>query len=176
MSSLPRRVIVIGTSGSGKSTLARQLAELWQLPHAEQDAWNHQPDWQEARLEVFRAQVQQFTAGQAWVMDGNYSKARDIGWARANTAIWLDYSGWVVFWQLLRRTLRRMYRREELWNGNREDPRTLLSKKGILAWFFKTHWRNRRRIPQALAQYPHLQVIRLQSPRQRDEWLRSGAE
>jgi len=170
---LLRRTLVIGTTGSGKTTLACQLAAVWQVPHAEQDAWNHLPGWQEAPLEDFRAQVAAFTAGPAWVMDGNYSKARDIGWARADSVVWLDYSGWVVFWQLLRRTLRRMHSREELWNGNREAWRTLLTRDGILAWFFKTHWRNRHRTPLLLAQYPHLQVVRLRSPREREVWLRT---
>ena len=173
LTSPPRRVIVIGTTGSGKTTLARQLAAIWQVPHTEQDAWNHLPNWQEAPTDQFRVQVAVFTAADAWVMDGNYSKARAIGWSRADTLIWLDYPAGVVFWQLLRRTLRRMSSREELWNGNREQWHTLLSKNGILAWFFKTHWKRRRTTPLQIAEYPHLQVIRLQSPREREQWLES---
>lgn len=128
-----RRVLVIGTTGSGKTALAQQLAARLKVPHAEQDAWNHLPDWRETPLDEFWAQVERFTAQPTWVMDGNYSKARDIGWTRADTVIWLDYSGGVVFWQLLRRTLRRMHRRKEVWNGNREGWRTLLRRDGILA-------------------------------------------
>ena len=172
---LPRRTLVIGTTGSGKTTLARRLAELWQLPHAEQDAWNHLPGWQEAPLGNFRAQVDAFTAGPAWVLDGNYTKAQDLSLARADTVIWLDYPAGMVFWQLLRRTVRRMYSREELWNGNREAWRTLLSTNNILLWFFKTHWKRRRTTPQLLTRYPHLHVVRLRSPRERDLWLRTLA-
>ncbi|AWN24632.1 adenylate kinase [Deinococcus irradiatisoli] len=166
LSPAPRRILVIGTTGSGKTALARQLSDLWQLPHAEQDAWNHQPGWQEAPLETFRAAVDNFTAQPAWIMDGNYSKARDIGWARADTVIWLDYPAWVVFWQLLRRTLKRMHRGEELWNGNREVWSSLLSRESILVWFFKTHWLHRRRTPGFVAEYPHLRLIRLRSRRE----------
>lgn len=173
--SAPRRIVVIGTTGSGKTTLARAIAARLGVPHAEQDAWNHLPGWQEAPLEDFRAQVEQFTAGERWVMDGNYSKARDLGWTRADTLIWLDYPAGVVFWQLLRRTLRRMSSGEELWNGNREEWRTLFSRQGILAWFFRTHWKRRRTTPQQIAQYPHLRVVRLRSPRERDLWLRAVA-
>ncbi|WP_237724695.1 adenylate kinase [Deinococcus alpinitundrae] len=172
-SSMPRRTLIIGTTGSGKTTLARRLAEGWQLPYAEQDAWNHLPGWQEAPQEAFRAQVDAFTAGPAWVMDGNYTKAHDLGLARADTLIWLDYPAGVVFWQLLRRTLRRMSSREELWNGNREEWRTFLSRNNILLWFFKTHWQRRRTTPTLLAQYPHLHVVRLRSPREREVWLRA---
>lgn len=167
-----RRILVIGTTGSGKTTLARQLGQVLGLPHAEQDAWNHHPGWQEAPLAEFRAQVDAFTAQPGWVMDGNYTKAQDISWPRADTAVWLDYSAPTVFWRLLRRTLQRMWTREELWNGNRERWQTLLSRDGILSWFFRTHWKNRTRNRQKLARYPHLDVVRLRSPAETERWVR----
>lgn len=166
-----QRILVIGTTGSGKTTLARELGCLLDLPHAEQDAWNHLPGWQEAPLDEFRAQVDRFTAQDAWVMDGNYTKAQDISWPRADTAVWLDYAAPVVFRQLLTRTLTRMWTREELWNGNHERWQTLFSRDGILVWFFKTHWKNRTRNRQKLARHPHLDVVRLRSPAEMRRWL-----
>ncbi|MFC4454869.1 AAA family ATPase [Deinococcus sonorensis] len=169
----PRRVIVTGTTGSGKTTLARAVAGKLGVPHAEQDAWNHLPGWQEAPLEQFRASVARFTAQDGWVMDGNYTKAQDIGWARADTLIWLDYPAPLVFWRLLRRTLRRGLTREELWNGNREQlGLNLLSRDGILAWFFRTHWQRRRTVPAQLARFPHLQVLHFSTPNEAERWLR----
>ncbi|BDP41536.1 hypothetical protein DAETH_15050 [Deinococcus aetherius] len=169
-----RRVIVIGTTGSGKTTLARALAVRLKLPHGEQDAWNHLPDWQEAPLEQFRARVNAFTAQPAWVLDGNYAKARDLGWTRADTLVWLDYPAPLVFWRLLRRTVRRGLTREVLWNGNRERLGVnLLTRDGTLAWFFRTHGRRRRETPGLIAQFPHLRVVRLRSPREADCWLAS---
>ena len=167
----PRRIVVTGTTGSGKTTFTRALAARLGLPHAEQDAWNHLPGWQEAPVEQFRAAVDTFTAQPGWVMDGNYTKANDIGWARADTLIWLDYSAPLVFWRLLRRTLRRGYTREELWNGNREQlGPNLFSLSGILAWFFRTHWKRRRETPGKLAAYPHLQVLRFRTPEEAERW------
>ena len=166
-----QRILVIGTTGSGKTTLARQLGQVLGLPHAEQDAWQWRPGWQEAPLEQFRAEVDAFTAQSAWVMDGNYTKAQDISWPRADTAVWLDYPAPVVFGRLLRRTLGRMWTREELWNGNREQWSTLLASDGILRWFFRTHWQNRTRNRQKLARYPHLDVVRLRSPTQTRRWV-----
>jgi adenylate kinase family enzyme len=166
-----QRIIVIGTTGSGKTTLARSLAARLGLPHAEQDAWNHLPGWQEAPLEQFRAQVAAFTARPAWVMDGNYSKARDLGWTRADTLVWLDYSGQVVFWRLLTRTLRRLLTRQELWNGNREHLRNAVKADSPLPWFFRTHWKRRRETPARIARYSHLNVVRLRSPREAERWL-----
>ena len=168
------RIVVTGTTGSGKTTLARAAADKLSLPHAEQDAWNHLPGWQEAPLEQFRAQVDRFTSQPGWVMDGNYTRANDIGWARADTLIWLDYPAGVVFWRLLKRTLRRGVTREVLWNGNHEQlGLNLLSRNGILAWFFRTHWRHRREKAGKLAAYPHLQVLRFRTPGEAARWIGS---
>lgn len=165
-----RRIIVIGTTGSGKTTLARTLARRLALPHGEQDAWNHGPGWQTVPTAEFRAQVSGFTAQPAWVMDGNYSRARDIGWARADTLVWLDYPGQTVFWRLLRRSLRRVVTREELWNGNRESLRGQLTRESPLPWFFQTHWRRRRETPTLAGGYPQLRLIRLRSPAEAERW------
>ncbi|WP_412028308.1 adenylate kinase [Deinococcus yunweiensis] len=166
-----QRVIVIGTTGSGKTTLARALADHLGVPHGEQDAWNHQPGWQAAPTEQFRAQVAAFTAGERWVMDGNYAKARDLGWARADTLVWLDYPGLVVFWRVLSRTVRRVVTRQELWNGNRETLRGALNADSPVPWFFRTHWRRRRETPALAATFPNLTVVRLRSPAQARAWL-----
>lgn len=166
-----KRVIVIGTTGSGKTTFARTLAGTLGVPHGEQDAWYHQPGWVPAPLASFRARVAAFTAGPAWVMDGNYSKARDIGWAHADTLVWLDYPGQVVFWRVLTRTLRRVLGRQELWNGNRETVRGALSPEGPVRWFFRTHWQRRRDTPAQAAAYPHLRLVRLRTPREAAAWL-----
>lgn len=168
-----QRILVIGTTGSGKTTLARAIAGRLRVPHGEQDAWNHQPNWQAASTEQFRAQVAAFTSQTAWVMDGNYSKARDIGWARADTLVWLDYPAGVVFWRLLTRTVRRTLSQQELWNGNRESLRLQLSRDSIFLWFFRTHWKRRRETPKQIAGFPHLRVVRLRSPGQAEAWVRS---
>lgn len=166
-----RRILVIGTTGSGKTTLAREAAARLGVPHGEQDAWQWLPDWQEAPLEAFRAEVDRFTAQGAWVMDGNYTKAQDIGWSRADTLVWLDYPAPLVLGRLLRRTARRVLSREELWNGNRERLRAALSRDSLIVWFFRTHWRRRRLMPARLARHPHLRVLRLRSPAQARAWL-----
>lgn len=165
------RVIVIGTTGSGKTTFAKALAQRLGVPHGEQDAWNHEANWQAAPPERFRARVDAFTFGPAWVMDGNYSKARDIGWARADTLVWLDYPAWLVYGRIVRRTFLRVVTREELWNGNRETWRGALEADSPLRWFWKTHWRRRRETPLLAAQYPHLQLVRLRSPAEAQAWL-----
>ncbi len=81
--------------------------------------------------------------------------------------VWLDYRFGRVFLQLLRRTVRRSLRREELWSGNRESLRkALLSRDSILLWAIRTHARRKREYPELLArpEHAHLTVVRLRSP------------
>lgn len=172
-----RRINVVGTSGSGKTTLARQIAGRLAVPHVELDALHWQPNWTPAERDSLRARVAEALAGDAWVVDGNYSMVRDITWQRADTIIWLDYALPVVLWRVTSRTATRSIRRTELWNGNRERLASVFSKDSIILWALTTWGKNRRRYRELLAQpdYAHIQVVHLRSPRQTRIWLRDLA-
>ncbi|MBX3050689.1 MAG: AAA family ATPase [Caldilineaceae bacterium] len=169
------RYVVIGTSGSGKTTLARQIAERLGIPHIELDALHWGPGWTGATAEVMRERVTAATSGPAWVLDGNYSKSRDVAWSRATHLIWLDYSFPLVFWRVFSRTLRRAILREELWNGNRESPRKIFRRDGILWWSISTYHRRRREYPTLIArpEYSHLTVLRFHTPGETERWLKN---
>ncbi|HEY3313453.1 MAG TPA: hypothetical protein VGK00_17575 [Anaerolineales bacterium] len=172
-----RRIIVIGVTGAGKSTLAERLARQFNLVFVELDALHWLPGWQELPDDQFRACVEQATLAPGWVVAGNYSAARDITWPRAEAVIWLDYPLWTVFWRLWRRTWRRWWTRELLWGSNYENlwPQFKLwaPQESLFGWLFKTYGRRKREYPLlfALPEYAHLQVIRLCTPRETDEWL-----
>lgn len=169
-----QRIAVVGTTGSGKTTLARDLAERLGIPHVELDALHWGPNWTEAETPAFRRDVEQALAGEAWVVDGNYSAVRDIVWSRADTIVWLDYSVGTVLSRLLMRTLRRSLGLETLWNDNRERFWVqFASRDSIILWMFKTHWRRRRAYAALLAEprHAHLQWSRLQSPAATAAWL-----
>ena len=169
-----KRIAVVGTTGSGKTTLARRIAHAHGVPHVELDALQWGPDWTPAATSAFRADVAAALAGDAWVVDGNYSAVRDIVWSRADTLVWLDYSAGTVLWRLLIRTFRRGLRREELWNGNRERLWTqFVSRDSILLWMLRTHWRRRREYGELLRrpEHAHVEAFRLSSPREADAWL-----
>ncbi len=87
-----KRIAVIGTTGSGKTTLARQISNRLGIPHVELDALHWEPNWAEPSAEVFRDRVDRALRGDAWVVDGNYSIARDLIWTRAATIVWIDYA------------------------------------------------------------------------------------
>jgi hypothetical protein len=162
----PQRIVVVGATGSGKTHLADQLTARLGYPRIELDALHWEADWQPAPREVFRARVQDATARPQWIADGNYSKVRDIVWARADTLIWLDYPLPMVLGRLLRRTTRRVFSRQLLWNSNRETWGAFLGRDSLVMWLFKSHPRHRREYPALFREtaYAHLRVHRLTHP------------
>lgn len=175
-----QRISVVGNSGSGKTTLAASLAAALNVPHLELDAIYHLPGWQPRPAEEFRALVEDFITGDAWVVDGNYSKVRDLVWRRADTVVWLDPPRPAVMRQLMGRTLSRMARRTELWNGNRESFVNLFKvnpQESILRWAWTQHDKYRDRYA-AAGNDPanaHLTFVRLASRAQAADFARQAA-
>jgi adenylate kinase family enzyme len=170
------RIRIVGTSGSGKTTLGRRLARRLDLPHVELDGLHWEPGWQPAGRDVFQGRIEEATSGPGWVVDGNYSDAaeRALRWESVDTLIFLDYSLPVILRRVTARTLRRMATGVELWNGNRETWRDLVSRDSIILWSLTTY-RRRRRQYRALLRRPetaHVTVIHLRSPREAERWLR----
>ena len=173
-SPISKRIIVVGTTGVGKTTLAQELSSRLGYPHIELDAMYWGPNWTPAPTDLFRECVAQALSAEAWIADGNYRKARDVIWARADTLVWLDYALPAIMWQLMRRALKRIVAREELWGGNRETWRgQFLSRDSLFLWALTSHPRHSREYPILLAQpeYAHLSVIRLRSHHATREWL-----
>lgn len=169
---VPRRINVVGTSAVGKSTLATRLAAQLKVPYIELDALHWEPNWTEAPNEVLRGRVQEAIAGDGWVVDGNYAKVRDLVWARVEAVVWLDLPLRTILWRYLRRTSRRVARREELWAGNRERLGThLFSRNSLLWWILTTYRRRRAEYPPLLAARPDLLAVRLRSGRSAEHWL-----
>ncbi len=127
--------------------------------------------------EDFRAAVAERIALPAWVADGNYQgKLGDLVWRRADTVVWFDLPRWLVMAQIIRRTLIRALTARELWNGNREPVRHLLSldpERSVIVWAWRTHPKNRLRytIAQADPAYRHIDFIRLRSHRDTRRFL-----
>jgi adenylate kinase family enzyme len=169
-----KRIAIVGTSGSGKTTLARQIAARLHIPHVELDALHWGPNWTPAEESVFRLAVRNALAGDTWVADGNYRDVRDIVWPRADTLIWLDDTFPRIAWRLLRRTIGRAARHEELWHGNHENLRQFLfSRESLMVWALRTHWRHRREYPALIRrpEYAHLRVVHLTSFVDAERWL-----
>ena len=162
--------ILASTSGSGKTTLGRELARRLDAPFHELDALHHGPGWTEATAEELRARVEPLLDGERWVVDGAYrNKLGDVVLERADVVVWLDLPRRVWLPRLLRRTVSRIVRREELWSGNRETFRNaFLSRNSLLLYALRAYPRNHRRYREELAPYD---VVRLCSQREVERWL-----
>lgn len=176
-----RRVSVVGCSGSGKSHLARRIAARLDAPHLELNSVYHQADWTPLPEAEFLAHVHEFTAGDTWVTDGNYSEVTPAIWARADTVVWLDLPRATVMRQVTVRTLRRVVTREQLWNGNRERFGNLVNRdpeQNIILWSWTRHAPTRARYAAAMHDpaHAHLTFVRCTSRAAADHWLATVGE
>jgi adenylate kinase family enzyme len=151
--------------------VARELSKRLGLPYVELDAVFHQPGWGELPVEEFREIVAERAAGDGWVIDGNYSKVRDLVWQRADTVVWLDLARALVMRRIISRSLARVVLRRRLWNGNRERWRNVVSRDpaiSIVAWAWTQHDAYKEVYGAAMTdpESAHLRFVRLQSPKE----------
>jgi adenylate kinase family enzyme len=170
-----RRIWVIGSSGAGKSTLAKALAARLGVPWVELDGLHHGPGWAEPDPAEFRATVAQQLARDGWVVDGGYrDKLGDMVPQAADTIVWLDLPLRVTVPRMLRRSVRRLWRRTELWNGNRESLASVLGgRDSLIYWGIKRNREYRQELPVEFAgpQYAGKLIVRLRTPREVRSWL-----
>jgi hypothetical protein len=92
----------------------------------------------------------------------------------ADTIVWLDLPLRVWLPRLLRRTLGRVIRREELWNGNRETLRNaFFSRDSLILFALRNNWRRRREYPSRLARY---NVVRIRTTDEVERFLAASSE
>ena len=84
------------------------------------------------------------------MIDGAYrGKLGDLLLRAADVVVWLDLPIRVWLPRLIRRTVRRVRGREELWNGNKESLATALwGRESLLVFALRSHFRRRREYPE----------------------------
>jgi adenylate kinase family enzyme len=166
------RSVVVGTTGSGKTTFARRLANAVEAPYIELDALYWKPNWQACVPDEFEEKVSNVVAGERWVVDGNYSSVRPIVWKRATAIVWLNYPFALTYFRLLRRSVRRLITGEELFSGNRESFSSLfLSRDSLLLWAITSQPKYRRDYPEALKQFPNVELYEFHRPSEADAYI-----
>jgi adenylate kinase family enzyme len=170
------RIVVVGTTGSGKTTVGSRIADILGLRFIELDSLYWGPDWVPREQTEFERSVVQAISSERWLVDGNYSRVREIVWPRATHIIWLNYSFSRVMCQLTRRTLSRVFHAQELFSGNRETlSNTLFSRESILLWAIRTFQKRRRDYGQLMrsGKYGYLEFIELRNPAETEEFLKA---
>ena len=168
-----QRINVIGTSCAGKTTFAAKLAAAIRAPHVELDLLHWEPGWVEVSDAIFTSGVAAATAGERWVLDGNYAVMRPIAWPLVDAVIWLDYSFPRVLWRAVTRTLGRVLRHEPCSNGNYETFRQQCSRDSIVLWVIRTHHSRRRDFRRLLSTLKSqgTRVVILRTPAEAERWL-----
>jgi cytidylate kinase len=167
--------VTASASGNGKTTVGRELAGRLGVPFIELDALVHGPNWNETPDEELRRLLEPVLARDGWVIDGGYrGKLGTLVLEQADVVLWLDLPVRVWLPRLVRRTIRRLRGREELWNGNRETVRgAVWGRDALIPYALRAHRRHRRSYPVELAPFP---VVRLRSRRAVDAFLSAAAE
>jgi len=173
-----RRIVIGGVSGNGKTTLGRRLALKLGVPFTELDALMHQPGWVPAETETFRLEVEAvMDASDGWVLDGMYQgQLGDLVLRRADTLVWLDQPLPLVLARLVRRVVKDIVTKRDLFNGNRQTWRfAFFTRDSLISFAIKSHFKRRREWPAAIGAPPNLEIVRLRSPREVERWLECQA-
>jgi energy-coupling factor transporter ATP-binding protein EcfA2 len=156
-----RRIAVLGCSGSGKSTLAAALAERLSLPYVATDAVFWTADWRPTPAAQVRAWLDQATAAESWVTDGNFDGDRDLLWARADVLVWIDLPLSRVLAQGLARNLGWWLSGAKVWNGQRM---TLAKAIDGARHQLRSHGLKRGAYPAWLADCRQATVVKITEP------------
>lgn len=176
VSSIGRRIHVMGSSCSGKSTLAAQLADDLGADFVELDALNWEPGWHALNAhdpQEFERRIATATQGDAWVVAGSYTGfSQRVIWPRLDTVIWLDLPLRLLLRRVLVRSWHRWRNKELLWGTNYEPffPQLMVWRKeeSLVWWVVTQHRRKRRQMLSYMADpaWRHIRFVRLVSTRE----------
>jgi adenylate kinase family enzyme len=161
-----RRVLVVGCAGAGKTTFATRLGEVLDLPviHLDSEYWR--PGWQHPPEDEWPALVDDLTAREDWVMDGNYGGTLERRLERAHAVCFLD----IPRLTCLRRVILRSWRYRGRPGPGLPPGCPERLEWQFLMWVWNYEQRSRGRVLSLLAACD-LPVVHLRSRREADRWL-----
>ncbi len=160
------RIMITGCCGSGKSTLSRKVADRTRLPLFNLDMIWWRPDESHISREDFDRILAELTAGERWIIEGDYSRTYEARLRACDTLIFLDYDEETCMAGLRQRVgqkrsdipwVERKLEQElvDLVNNYRQDKRPKLLS--------------------LLEQYPEKQVLVFHNRDEADAWLETIA-
>jgi len=159
----------MGTSGSGKTSVARRIAKKLNIPYVELDELFWKPNWTESTDEELFPKLEEALSVDGWVLDGNYTRTIPIKWKRCQMAVYLDLPFHIVLYRIIKRSLIRGFKNEELWAGNKETVlKHLFTRDSMILWTMKTFFTNRKRfaINSKNPGYSHIKFVTLRSKKE----------
>ena len=156
------KIMITGCCGSGKSTLSRKLADRTGLPLFHLDMIWWRPDESHIPREDFDRILAELTAGERWIIEGDYSRTYEVRIRAADTVIFLDYPEAVCMDGIRARV--GQPRPDMPWKESTLDPE--------LVALVQNYCRDNRPALLALLQkYPEKQTLIFPSRQEADRWL-----
>ena len=168
------RINVLGTSGSGKTTFSKRLAEKLNVPYVQLDELFWKPNWTESSDEEFFPKIEDALSPDEWVLDGNYTRTIPVKWKRVQMVVYLDLPFHTVLFRVIKRSLIRSFKNEELWAGNRETIwKQLFTRDSIILWTLNTFHPNRERfeVNSKNPEYSSIKFVRLCSRKEAEDFV-----
>jgi adenylate kinase family enzyme len=166
MSTLGKKIVIVGVSASGKSTFARKLAAKIGLPVVFVDALVWKPGWDYIGDEQAVEKLDEESSKPEWIIEGFIDKkAFSFIFERADTIIYLDYSRIIASWRYVMR-----------WWRHHKSPRPELpgSPEKFSFEFFLRVW-NKKEVYWLNKFLEHFddknKIIMLRSPRETELFL-----
>lgn len=160
-----KRIVVIGSCGSGKTTLGYHLSKNLDTPVTDLDDLYWLPNWTLRPKEEFAALIEKATCQDRWIICGNQSKFRHLIWPKADTIIWLDLPLPILLYRVTKRSLKRIWDKKSICNGNFESWSRLFSSKSIVLWVLRTYFRHRKDYAHSRKTVSHVKWIYTRWPR-----------
>lgn len=135
------RILVLGCPGGGKTTLSRDLCRHLGLEHIELDELYWAPGWTRSERDAFVNNLKHRTdLTDVWLVDGIYEGTEEVVSAQVTHVILLEVPIAVCVTRVLIRSLRRIFSRRRVCNGNIETFWTMLGPRGML-WYSMLEYR-----------------------------------
>ncbi len=156
------RILVLGCSGAGKSVFARRLQEKTGLPLIHLDNIWWKPDRTHISRAEFDRRLAEIVRGDAWILDGNYSRTYEPRIRACDTVIFLDYSEDTCMQGITERVGED--RPDMPWTEQALDPELV-----ELVRSFQSE--ARPKLLALLEQFPDKQVVTFRSRAEAEAWL-----
>lgn len=140
------RILVAGLPGAGKTTISKALSTSTNIVYVELDALYYLPGWKRSTKLSMSASSALTT--QSWITDFQHWEILKPSFSRATHLLYIDLPSRDRLQALLKRTLERRRKNEEIWTGvyERSFAHALLSPRSTLWWSIRNTAKYRKAV------------------------------
>lgn len=168
-----KRIMVIGCSGSGKSTFALELGRITGIEVRHLDRLNWRAGWKEVSRNEFDRQLDEVLKKDSWIIDGNYSRTMEKRLEKAQVVFRFRLSTAACLYGYFSRLIKGKLGKKRIDMAEGCSERFDLDFVRFIAGFEND---NAERTEKLLEKYPHVKVIRFNSRRQAEKFLKGSQE